>query len=1018
MIPWLLIGLVVLVLVAVLWVSQRKRVEGFTADVPTLTAQRQSLQMEGERRFNPLARVQAPLNIIPADQVQAAVQQVVPAPTSATASLLGLLGISQVGAADDGTNKQGAGVEQTGMVQEKINFCESLKSLDCSQLDDPRLAECGICLDGGKDSQGNFHRGGLYISADDQIRANEASNSTGAPANYQPTIGSCPPKNFTLVRQACEQRKNQIKCLKAGAATSTNECGQCYAATPGGYQGLLYVGKKPRSFTANLNVSHPGGHSNNGAGTIVTYTDATGAAQTLTIPYSNNQLLDPQVLPLTNVTEGTQLSIAIYGAPMIWCAWLSDPTTGQRTVSIDIGITAMSPANGYEVAGDKNSGPVASATAEYNSDVWATYKPTVPNTVLFFQRRSETMGGMITAAWYGNTVPQSANAQGAWVTDQVKGNAGSNTDIAVGNATFGGDPSVGNVKHLWLWFDSGAGPITQEYNTLPASAIYQSATISATVPASLVPPSYADDVAGCPTGPMVLTEIGAGLMGSHSCFKPDGSFNPVPYCLQELFQAAGGTQKGAGWPATQDAATALVQMDPTTGQPSLDATTAYLNNQGNIAMYGVTTSGQGVDFNTFKAAAMQMLGTQPLNPCDGPAATTGPQSPECLDYLYRTSGNPGADAAPVDPTSLPYAYCGPAGTIAPLNPDGSVNQQAAAAANANGSTTNIRQFYQKFFTDTQSSDFTTQAGAMNSCFGTLIQPPADPPSACPPANPDDWQCLAPSQFGQQEVFAVCPTPRVPFSQAEAVCAQYGARLATPDEITAAQASGAQWCACAWATDGNAYSSMQENIAVNPGCGGPGVRNCGSNAANSQNLGCITCVGVKPDSDPTGVVMPWFSDPNKATWNNPAATYGMPSSTSVPAIRQTPAAQANGIKQQCASADGQSCYGFPSADACNAWTQNQGSVALNPIPFAFPTGWQNGQLVNNTDTGQIFFKRNGSNILNYISTCVPCPDGYNVCNSSLFTQTFNSATQAQQYVVGPDFVCGDANFIDQSMQARS
>jgi hypothetical protein len=1004
MISWLLIGLLVFILVGMLWYSHRLglKTEGFTADVPTLTAQRQLLQMEGERRFNPLASLQAPRNIIPADQVQAAFQQVVPVPTTAAHSLLSLLGISQVGAADDGTNKQGAGVEQTGMVQEKINFCESLKSLDCSQLDDPRLAECGICLDGGKDSQGNFHRGGMYISADDQIRANEASNSTGAAANYQPTIGSCPPKNFTLARKVCEKRKSQIKCLKAGAATSSNECGQCYAATPGGYQGLLYVGKKPRSFTANLNVSHPGGNSNNGAGTVVTYTDINGAAQTLTIPYSNNPLLDPQVLPLTNVMEGTQLSIAIYGAPMIWCAWLSDPATGQRTVSLDIGITAIAPANGYEVAGDKNSGAVTSATAQYNSDVWANYQPTVPNTVLFFQRRSETMGGMITAAWYGNTVPQSAASQGAWVTDQVKGNAGSNTAVAVGNDTFGGDPSPGTVKHLWLWFDSGPGPITQEGNTLPASAISQSLTISATVPASLVPPSYADDVAGCPTGPMVLTEIGAGLMGSHSCFKPDGSFNAVPYCLQELFQAAGGTQQGSAWPATQDAATALVQMDPTTGKPSLDATTAYLNTQGSIATYGVTVSGQPVDFNTFKSASMQMLGTQPLNPCDGPAATTGPQSPECLDYLYRTSGNPGQDAAPVDPTSLPYGYCGPAGTAAPLNPDGSVNQQAVTAANANGSTTNIRQFYQSIYNNTQSSDFVTQAGAMGSCFGTTIQPPADPTSACPPANPDDWQCMTPAQFGQQEVFEVCPggAGNVSFANAEATCAQYGARLATPDEITAAAAAGAQWTNCGWATDGNTYQPVS---GASSGCGAP-------------NAACVNCMGVKPaPPDPTNTIQP-FNLQNQ--WNNPAATYGIPSDTSVPAIRQTPAAQANGIKQQCASADGQSCYGFSSADACAAWTQNQSSQTLNPIPFAFPTGWQNGRLVSNTDTGQIFFNRNGSNILNYISTCIPCADGYNVCVPSEITQNFTSATQAQSYMVGPDFVCGDANFIDQSMQARS
>jgi hypothetical protein len=145
---------------------------------------------------------------------------------------------------------------------------------------------------------------------------------------------------------------------------------------------------------------------------------------------------------------------------------------------------------------------------------------------------------------------------------------------------------------------------------------------------------------------------------------------------------------------------------------------------------------------------------------------------------------------------------------------------------------------------------------------------------------------------------------------------------------------------------------------------------------------------------------------------------MASATSVPAIRQTPAAQANGIKQQCASADGQSCYGFPSADACNAWTQNQSSQTLNPIPFAFPTGWQNGKIVRASDTGDISFVRNGSNIMNYISQCVPCADGVNVCSPGMWAQQAPSSQLAQNYVVGPDFVCGDANFIDQSMQARS
>jgi hypothetical protein len=334
-----------------------------------------------------------------------------------------------------------------------------------------------------------------------------------------------------------------------------------------------------------------------------------------------------------------------------------------------------------------------------------------------------------------------------------------------------------------------------------------------------------------------------------------------------------------------------------------------------------------------------------------------------------------------------------------------VNQAAATAANAYGSVTNIRQFFQTLFTSTQSSDFATQAGAMSSCFGTLIQPPSDPTSACPAANPDDWQCFTPQQFQRKEVFAVCPGGQANVTQAnaEATCAQYGARVATSDEITTAATTGAQWTNCGWATDGNAYQPVN---GVSSSCGTP-------------SAACATCVGVKPQTqDPTNSIQPFNTG---GAWNDPNATYGVGiADPGFPAVRQTPVAQVNGVKQQCASADGQSCYSFPTPDACNAWTQNQSSMSLNPVPFSWFTGWNGygGKIVGNTDTGQMFYNQNGSNILNYIGTCVPCSDGYNVCGPANVSQTFNSATQAQNYVVGPDFVCGDANFIDQSMMARS
>ena len=186
---WLfLLAIAVILFMALAWIA--RPVEGFTTvDTDTALAQRQQLQFEGERRYNDLSRLQ-PASVASLDpgSVVAALQTGVAVPTSKTSSLLGILGSSLgFGAADDGSGKQGSGVEQTGVLAQKIAFCESLGT-DCTALNDPRAAECGICLNGGTDSTGKGHRGGLFISSDDQLRKGFGQQT--------PTIGTCPAANF------------------------------------------------------------------------------------------------------------------------------------------------------------------------------------------------------------------------------------------------------------------------------------------------------------------------------------------------------------------------------------------------------------------------------------------------------------------------------------------------------------------------------------------------------------------------------------------------------------------------------------------------------------------------------------------------------------------------------------------------------------------------------------------------------------------------------------------------------
>lgn len=111
-----------------------------------------------------------------------------------------------------------------------------------------------------------------------------------------------------------------------------------------------------------------------------------------------------------------------------------------------------------------------------------------------------------------------------------------------------------------------------------------------------------------------------------------------------------------------------------------------------------------------------------------------------------------------------------------------------------------------------------------------------------------------------EVFNICPGGGYTLTsdEAAATCQAAGARLATPDEITQAQKLGANWCACGWASDGNAYYPMNKVLPeYGGGCGDPnnmGVRSCGQ-VSWSGGKACATCFGVKPkaSTNPPGVL---------------------------------------------------------------------------------------------------------------------------------------------------------------------
>jgi hypothetical protein len=632
------------------------------------------------------------------------------------------------------------------------------------------------------------------------------------------------------------------------------------------------------------------------------------------------------------IQEGDTIEITVSGIPAVWCGWLV--SMELRSVSIDVGMQTITPSGGFTIAGGKHSGVVNKVLSK--SDKWEKIKTQVPNSVLWYGRR-EFVPRPIMRAFYGISNTSKI------VTDIVRAATVSGQDLPVTNESMQGDPAPGNPKFLMIYDEKNNITSYGEGSTIPAAKLANIAQFNLIVPATLVGPAYSNDLEKCPTGPLVFTETGAGLMGAHSCFKPDGSFNPSMYCMQQLWSAAGGTPKGKQYPKDEASAAALVVKG------SLDDTVAALNNGVNIALYGVDSNGAPQDFEAVKAASLNYLGVTLTSPCDGPTAATGPHSKECLDYLWRTSGTSSYDAKTVDPKSLPYAYCGAKGEMAPL----------VSGIYPYGSVANIRADYKAIFNRAQdSSIFDQQAAAMKACYGANVQPTPKETDKCP---------LRPEVF--QPAIGYTST----HANAAAVCSKYGARVATLAELENAQRMGADWCSSGWVSDHD-QPKYPITTSIMQGCGNgsPGIKEW-----NPGNVASVNCFGKKPMK--TSEIMPF----NSSQWNAPNAfskaeylgCFGDTGNRAIPHQRADVSFTGDGQDgilacQNAAIASGDNVYGLqcsgsPSSN-CNAAGRAQCFTGKDPDYAKYgvrqrcgPLGdaWTNQVYSLGEDVTPAFFKSN-------------------------------------------------------------
>jgi len=104
---------------------------------------------------------------------------------------------------------------------------------------------------------------------------------------------------------------------------------------------------------------------------------------------------------------------------------------------------------------------------------------------------------------------------------------------------------------------------------------------------------------------------------------------------------------------------------------------------------------------------------------------------------------------------------------------------------------------------------------------------------------------------KKEVFNIAGN-KFTYTDAPAVCAVYGAELATYDQVEEAYEDGGEWCNYGWSEDQMAFFPTQkdtwEKLQLNPAtahkCGRPGVN--GGYMPNPNITFGVNCYGVKPD----------------------------------------------------------------------------------------------------------------------------------------------------------------------------
>lgn len=113
-------------------------------------------------------------------------------------------------------------------VTEYVRRCETVHTANSNAFDDPWFAShCGLCHDGGVNSQKDGQIGGLYMDpASIPITEYNARRAGKKYPDYQPSVGKCAPGKFSVTKEQAERIQKQIECEKK-QNYDVEGCAQC-----------------------------------------------------------------------------------------------------------------------------------------------------------------------------------------------------------------------------------------------------------------------------------------------------------------------------------------------------------------------------------------------------------------------------------------------------------------------------------------------------------------------------------------------------------------------------------------------------------------------------------------------------------------------------------------------------------------------------------------------------------------------------------------------------------------------